>query len=80
MRRVLDEHIPVLKVEVNKLQKANAVVLSTSLFASSTILFKMNDGSMHLCFDFRKLNAITKKDAHPYPRIKNIFYALTGSK
>ena len=40
MRPVPHEHIPVLKAEVEKLQKAVAVVPSTSPFASPTILVK----------------------------------------
>ena len=35
---------------------------------------------MRLCIDYRKLNAVTKKDAHPLPRIEDIFDTLTGSK
>ena len=77
MRRVPHEHIPVLKAEVDKLQKAGAVVPSTSPFASPTILVKKKDGSMRLCIDYRKLNAVTKNDAHPLPRIEDIFDTLT---
>ena len=53
---------------------------STSPFASPTILVKKKDGSMRLCIDYRKLNAVTKKDAHPLPRIEDLFDTLTGSK
>ena len=35
---------------------------------------------MRLCIDYRKLNTVTKKDAHPLTRIKDIFDTLTGSK
>ena len=80
MRRVPHEHIPVLKAEVGKLQKAGAVVPSTSPFASPTILVKKKDGSMRFCIDYRKLNSVTKKGAHPLFRIEDIFDTLTGSK
>jgi hypothetical protein len=80
MRRLPHEHIPVLKAEADKLQKAGVVVLSTSTFASPTILVQKKDGSMRFCIDYRKLNAVTKKDAHPFPRIEDIFDTLTGSK
>ena len=52
MLRVFHEHISVLKAEVDKLQKARAVVPSTSPFASKTICCK-KDGSMRLCIDYR---------------------------
>ena len=65
MRRVSLEHIPLLKAEVYKLQNAGSVVPSTSPFASPTILVKKNDDLMRLCTDYRKLNTVTNKDAHP---------------
>ena len=80
MRRVQHEHIPVLMSEIDKLQKEGAVMPSTSPFASPTILFKKNNGSMRLCIDYQKLNAVTKMDAHTLPRIEDIFDTLTGSK
>ena len=80
MRRVPHEHIPVLKSEIDKLQKAGTVMPSTSPFASPTILVKMKDGSMRVCIDYRKLNAVTTNDAHPLPRIEDLFDILTCSK
>lgn len=35
---------------------------------------------MRLCIDYEKLNSKIKKDAHPLPRIENIFDTLGGSK
>ena len=61
MRRVPHEHIPVLKAKIDKLQNSGAVVPSTSPCANPTILVKKKDGSMRLCIDYRKLNAVTKK-------------------
>ena len=80
MGRVPHEHIPVLKAEVDKLQKAGAVVPSTSPLANQTILVKKKDGSMRLCINYRKLNTVRKKDSHPLPRIEDIIDSLTGSK
>ena len=79
MRRVPHEHIPVLKAEVDKLKIATAVVPSTSPFARPTILVK-KERSIRICIDYRKLNAITKKNAHPLPHIVNIYDTLTGFK
>ena len=60
MRRVPHDHIPVLKAEVNKLHKAEAVVLSTFPFANPTILVKKMDVSMRLCIGYQKLNTHTE--------------------
>ena len=35
---------------------------------------------MRLCINYRKLNNLTKKDAHLLPRIEGIFDTLSGSK
>ena len=80
MRRVPHKQIPMIKSEIDKLQKAGAVMLSTSPFASQTIIVKKTNGSMRLCFDYRKVNAVKKKDAHPLPVIEELFDTLTGSK
>ena len=80
LRRIPHEQISVLRSEVDKLQKMGAIEPSQSPFASPTILVKKKDGSMRLCIDYRKLNSVTKKDAHPLPRIEDIFDTLSGSK
>ena len=80
MRRIPHEQLPVLKSEIEKLQHMGAIEPSFSPFASPTILVKKEDWTMRLCIDYRKLNSITKKDAHPLPRIEDIFDTLAGSK
>ena len=80
LRRIPHEQISVLKAEVDKLHKMKAIESSISPFASPTVLVKKKDGTMRLCIDYRKLNSITKKEAHPLPRIEDIFNTLSGSK
>ena len=80
MRRIPHEQIGVLKTEVDKLRGLGMVEASSSPFASPTILVKKKDGNWRLCIDYRKLNSVTKKDAHPLPRIEDIFDTLAGSK
>jgi len=35
--------------------------------------------SVRFCVDFRKLNAITKKDSYPIPRIDDMLNRLVGN-
>ena len=53
---------------------------STSPWASPVTLQPKKDNTMRLCVDYRALNAVTKKDAYPLPRVQDIFDSLAGSQ
>ena len=52
---------------------------SSSPWTSPVVMVKKNkkkDGTLRFCIDFRKLNDVTVKDAHPLPRIDDTPEAL----
>ena len=51
---------------------------SHSPWVSPAVLVKKQDGTVCFCIDYRKRNAITKKDAHPLPRVDDLLDALQG--
>ncbi len=53
---------------------------SVSPWASPIVLFPKRDNSFRFCVDYRKVNAITKKDVYPLPRIDDILDTLGHSK
>lgn len=53
---------------------------SKSPWSSPIVLVKKKDGTTRFCVDFRKVNNLTKKDAHPLPRIDDTLDALGGAQ
>ncbi|KAG5265670.1 hypothetical protein AALO_G00245010 [Alosa alosa] len=49
---------------------------SASPWASPVVLVKKKDQSWRFCVDYRKLNAVTHKDAYPLPRVEESLTSL----
>ena len=56
-----------------------AIRPSSSPWCNAVILVRKKDGGLRFCIDFRKLNARTKKDSYPLPRIQETLESLEGS-
>ena len=79
MYRLPLKKLDVVKTEIDKMLREGIIEPSSSPWASPITLVPKKDGSTRFCVDYRKLNAVTKKDAHPLPHIQDIFDTLTGS-
>ena len=51
---------------------------SSSLWASPIVLVPKKDGNVRFCIDYRKVNALTRRDAYPLPRIDDTLDTLAG--
>ncbi len=66
--------------QVGNLLEAGVVRPSCSPWASPIVLVGKKDGTQRMCVDYRKLNAITRKDTFPLPLISEILDSLDGAK
>ncbi|XP_063059157.1 retrovirus-related Pol polyprotein from transposon 412 [Engraulis encrasicolus] len=79
-RRIPPSEYEVVKDHINQLLEAQVIRDSSSPYASPIVLVKKKDGSLRMCVDYRQLNAKTRKDAFPLPRIEESLDALTGAR
>uniref|UniRef100_A0A8C2FG16 Gypsy retrotransposon integrase-like protein 1 n=1 Tax=Cyprinus carpio TaxID=7962 RepID=A0A8C2FG16_CYPCA len=79
-RRIPPSEYDVVKTHINQLLEADIVRESCSPYASPIVLVKKKDGTLRMCVDYRQLNAKTRKDAFPLPRIEETLDSLTGAR
>jgi len=66
--------------EVNRMLEAKVVRPSTSEWASPVVVILKTDVSPRCCVDYRRLNAVTKKDSYPIPRMEDCIDSLGDAR
>jgi len=74
--RTSPENKQEIERQVKEMCDLGLVEPSLSPWASPVVLVKKKDGSMRFCVDYRKLNAVTKKDSFPLPLINDVLDSL----
>ena len=69
-----------MEQELQKMLEEGVIRPSKSEWASPITLVPKKEGSIRFYVAYRKVNAITQKDAHPLPLIQDIFDSLSGAK
>ena len=63
---------------IQEMHQQGLIEPSMSPWSSPIVLVKKEDGGLQFCVDYRRLNAVTRKDSYPLPRIDEQLEALSG--
>ena len=64
---------------LREMLESSAIRPSQSAWCNAVMLVRKKDGGLHFCIDFQHLNAHTKKDSYPLPRIQEALESLVGT-
>ncbi|KAI8496819.1 hypothetical protein Bbelb_254740 [Branchiostoma belcheri] len=78
--RVAQAHREKMRGELDKMEEMGVIEPSNSEWASPVVLVPKKDGSIRFCVDFRKVNAVSRFDAYPMPRIDEMLDKLGKAK
>ena len=80
-RRVPQKQKQIIMDEIDSMLENDIIQSSTSPWSSPILLVTKRDGSIRFCIDYRRLDAVTVKDAYPLlPRIDDSLAALSGGR
>jgi hypothetical protein len=79
-RRHAHEELQVIDKEVDGMLDGGVVERSHGAWGFPVVLVKKKDGTVRFCIDYRMLNAITKKDVYPLPRIDETLENMHGAQ
>ena len=77
LRKDLQDECGRMLVEMSKY---GIIAQEQSPYAAPIVMVRKKDGSARMCIDYRRLNAITVKDAWPLPRIDDTLDRLSQAK
>ena len=79
-RRLPPSQYELVKTHIQGLLEQEVIRPSCSPYSAPIVVVQKKDGGIRMCVDYRQLNAKTRKDAYPLPRIEESLDALAGAK
>lgn len=78
-RRIPPTQLEEVRQHIQELLEKDIIQPSYSPYAAPIVLVRKKNGDLRMCVDYRKLNAKTRRDAYPLPRIDESLDALQGA-
>lgn len=69
----------ILRKELDTLLQNEVIEECESPFAAPVVLVPKKDGTTRLCVDYRRLNAVTRSDKYPLPRIDDLLHSTCNA-
>ena len=79
-RRIPPGALKEVKDHIEDLLTRGVIQPSSSPYASPIVVVRKKNGEIRLCVDYRKVNAVTRRDQYPLPRIDECLDALGDAK
>ena len=79
-RRAPPAYNLVIRKEIDRMLEAGIITPVESSWTSPVVIVTKKDGNPRFCIDYRRLNAVMKRDRWPMPRVDEIFDEISGSK
>jgi hypothetical protein len=78
--KMTEEELEALKEYLTENLRKGYIESSSAPFASPILFVRKGNGSLRLCHDFRKLNALTRKDRYPLPLLDEVLSRMSKAK
>jgi hypothetical protein len=78
--KISREELVELKIQLKDLLDKGFIHPSSSPWGCLALFISKKDKGLHLCVDYRPLNAVTIKNKYPLPRIDILFDQLAGAQ
>jgi hypothetical protein len=79
-RPVPPNYMDAFKKSIIEMEEAGLIEPARSPWCSPIHIVRKEDGSIRIAQDYKKLNAVTIKDAYPLPNISNMFCKLSKAR